>query len=598
MRKERLKRWIYIICGLLTLTAFFAKDFLLYDFHMEVSDYSYVQSQGEKPQQASTSVWFSYGDGGRQLQYGMPEGEAADVRLYGLTDEESVPVMEQDMNPISSEFRGNFIAAAPVRTEDVDDDGAQEIVHDFARADFGKDAFNPVPQRFNHPEIALELVFAERKYILVYFNGQPLADGEVSILSEDGEERVYGTNDIGRIEGLPNRDIRNGFTASYSPDGTEIYRMYYALEDYPHFTQHFFRAHIPLFIALLLSIAGIAVIQFLRVRAQRRKLSYQIDARERMGIHCGSHLSDRTTSKYLMIRWMLLMAGMFVWTYAGKLLNQGQALNEVVIPVFSCPFNMDQIVETPCYYLSHLPSLFGRFGPEFPQRNLIYGAVFLITLFLGLIFLGRILCGFVCPAGLIQDLMYKLRQVLHIPEVIVSDRMNKILQPLKWLWIVLFLGFAFTGGDFCDICPLKVFTTAQGGFWTNLYLGGFLAVAVLVGSFFIKRFWCLMCPMGYLMGIFRRFNLFKLKKDCTACTECGACYETCAMRLKNVYTEREKEDVQTVDCLMCGECIHKCPEDKALSMTFCGRTVYQSSREVFMSRYRKKNQKQGQKKED
>ena len=155
----------------------------------------------------------------------------------------------------------------------------------------------------------------------------------------------------------------------------------------------------------------------------------------------------------------------------------------------------------------------------------------------------------------------------------------------------MFLGFAFTGRDFCDICPLKVFATAQGGFWTNLYLGGFLAVIILVGSFFIKRFWCLICPMGYLMGIFRKFNLFHLKKDCMACTECGACYEACPMRIKEIYTEREKENVQTIDCMMCGECIHKCPEDHALSMTFCGKKIYSSSSQSFLSKYAPKKGK-------
>lgn len=588
MRRKWTKGAVYLICGLLTVAAFFAKDFILYDFHMEVSDYSFAESE-QKPQQASTSVWFSYGEAGRRLQYGTSIEE--DFQLYGRTKEQSVPVTEEDMNPIRSELLGNIIAVAPVRSEDVDGDGTEENIHDSARADFGVDAFNPVPQRFDNPEIDLELVFAERKYILVYFQNQPLRDAGISILSENGQERTYHTDDRGQIEGLPIRDIRNGFTASYAPEETDIYRMYYALEDYPYFSTHFFRAHIPLILVLLLSFAGIAVIQFLRVQAWRRNPAYQIDARESRGIHFGSHLSDWTDSKYLLIRWGFLMAAMFLWTYAGKLIHQGQALNEVAVPVFSCPFNMDQVVETPCYYLSHLPDLFSRFGPEFPQRSLVYGIIFLVTLFLGLIFLGRIFCGYVCPAGLIQDLMYKLRQVLHIPSVIVSDRMNKILQPVKWTWIILFLGFAFTGGDFCDICPLKGFTTAQGGYWTNLYLGGFLAVGILTGSFFIKRFWCLMCPMGYLMGIFRKFNLFKLKKDCTACTQCGACYEACAMRLKNIYTEREKEDVQTVDCLMCGECIHKCPEDHALYMTFAGKPVYKSSRQVFMSRYKEKHKK-------
>jgi len=129
--------------------------------------------------------------------------------------------------------------------------------------------------------------------------------------------------------------------------------------------------------------------------------------------------------------------------------------------------------------------------------------------------------------GLIQDLMDKLRRMLHIRPITVTDRMNRVIQPLKWLWILLFVGFVFTGGDFCSICPAKVFATAQGGFWTNLVLNRFLAVGLLAGSFFVKRFWC----------------------------------------------------------LMCGECIRKCPEDHALSMTFCGRTIYQSSRKAFISKY-------------
>lgn len=145
----------------------------------------------------------------------------------------------------------------------------------------------------------------------------------------------------------------------------------------------------------------------------------------------------------------------------------------------------------------------------------------------------------------------------------------------------------------------------MGGWWVNYALGGFLAVPLLAGSFFIKRFWCLMCPMGYLLGVFHKFNLFKLKKDCTSCTECGACYNACPMRIKSIYTERgevtpsgypfmrrkmrgDKVNVQTVDCLMCGECIDKCPEDKALSMTFCGKAFYQSSRKTFMSKFARK----------
>lgn len=35
---------VYAICALLTLAAFFAKDFVLYDFQMMPANYNYIQS--------------------------------------------------------------------------------------------------------------------------------------------------------------------------------------------------------------------------------------------------------------------------------------------------------------------------------------------------------------------------------------------------------------------------------------------------------------------------------------------------------------------------------------------------------------------------
>lgn len=84
MKKERIGRLaVYAVCALLTVVAFFAKDFIFYDFHMEVSDYDYVKSDKERPEQAETSIWFTYGEGGKELQYGMPvETSEEDIRLY------------------------------------------------------------------------------------------------------------------------------------------------------------------------------------------------------------------------------------------------------------------------------------------------------------------------------------------------------------------------------------------------------------------------------------------------------------------------------------------------------------------------------------
>lgn len=585
--KER-KYGIAIVCAVsafLVVSAFFAKNFVLYDFNMNVLDYSYSKMEGEKPQSADTSIWFSFGTNGREFYYGLDsEIQDNDFTIYSLTQSGDVSVIQGNENPIEQNSLGHFIASIPATKQDIDKDGKAEIVYDYARADLGLNAFNPAPQRFKEASIPFELVFAERKYIMVYYKNEILTNADILVISHDGEQKNYRTDKHGRIRGLPNRDIREGFTATYSLDGNIVYRMHYALEDYPYFSAHFFAAHIPLLIIFVLAGIGIIVVHLIRNWNHRHEPAYAIYSREQTGIY-PSTLQQKTNSRFLLIRWICLFAGMFLWAYFGKLIHQGQTLNEISIPVFSCPFNLDQVVEVPCYYLSHLPSLFTRFGADFPVRNIAYAIMFLITTLFCFIFLGRILCGFLCPAGLLQDLMDKLRQALHIRPIVVTDRMNSFFQPIKWVWIILFLGFAFTGGDFCDICPLKGFTTAQGGYWANLYLGGFFAVVLLIGSFFIKRFWCIICPMGYLMGLFKNFNLFKLKKDCISCTECGACYHACPMRIKSIYTEREKESVQTVDCMMCGECIHRCPEDNALSMTFCGKAIYKASRKTFMSKF-------------
>lgn len=577
---------VWLICGAMTILAFFARDFVLYDFHMEPGDYAFTQASSARPNQAVTDVWFAYGDA-RELIYGRAADMVSDAAFYAATHDGAMRISLADMRPIREDLIGFFIAALPGRQIDADGDGLAETVYDLARADLGPATYELAAREFNLPEIPFEVAFAERNVLRVSFEGRPLANMRVSVTEPGGAQTEYSTDESGFIVGLPIRSIREGVTVSFAPDEDTLYRMYYVLEDYAYFTPHFWEAHAPLLVVLVLTALLIALVCLIRAFASRRDPKSAIYGRERPGLRAGGPATG-SGSRFMLIRWLLLMFGFFFWTYAGKIIGQGQALNQVAIPVFSCPFNLDQVLESSCYYFTHLPVLF-------TTRGIGYILMFLVTLALCLVFLGRILCGFVCPLGFVQDLMDKLRAALHIRPIPVTDRLNRLLQPIKWVWIILFLCFCFTGGDFCDICPNKVFSPALGGYWVNLALGGFLSVAILAGSFFIRRFWCLICPLGYLLGIFRRFNLFKLKKGCEACTECGACYEACPMRLKNVYKQRDGENVQTADCLMCGECVRDCPEDDALRMTFCGKTIYRSSREGFMSRYAPKRKRRARK---
>ena len=204
------------------------------------------------------------------------------------------------------------------------------------------------------------------------------------------------------------------------------------------------------------------------------------------------------------------------------------------------------------------------------------------------ILLGRALCGFLCPMGLIQDLMDKLRRKTRIEGIAPNEKLYKALTPIKWCLVFIFLGLCFVGGNFCNFCPAVAVSPILAGMSASLYVSGFLMVFVLIGGFFKRRLFCTVCPLGFLVGLLHKISLFRIKKDCTACTECGACYEACPMGIKTIYTEREKTDVTDVNCILCGECVRRCPENNALSVTFAGLPIYKASRQQVMSGYETK----------
>ena len=214
------------------------------------------------------------------------------------------------------------------------------------------------------------------------------------------------------------------------------------------------------------------------------------------------------------------------------------------------------------------------------QRNvaMMFSFVTFASFLAFILLFGRMLCGFLCPMGFAQDIMHKIRQATRVEGIAMSDRMYQALVPVRWTMLLLMLGLCFVGGNFCNFCPAIALSPVAAGLSVSLYASGFLMVFVLIASFFKRRFFCTICPLGYLMGLAHKVQPFRIRKDCTACTECGACYEACPMGIKQIYTEREQADVTDINCIMCGECVRCCPEDKALSLTFLGKGLYVSKR--------------------
>lgn len=194
--------------------------------------------------------------------------------------------------------------------------------------------------------------------------------------------------------------------------------------------------------------------------------------------------------------------------------------------------------------------------------------VFGILLLYAFLF-GRWICGFLCPFGLIQDLLHKIRT----PKV-PKGRITRILSYFKYVLLAVFavilpLIYAADALDlplpaFCKyICPAGTLLGA-GGLLSNeaneymfkmlgpLFTWKFcLLVVFLVGSVFCYRFFCrFFCPLGAIYGLFNRISLLGMKVDGKSCTDCGLCVGKCGMDIRKVGDH---------ECISCGECISVCP---------------------------------------
>ncbi|MBO5968905.1 MAG: 4Fe-4S binding protein [Clostridia bacterium] len=199
------------------------------------------------------------------------------------------------------------------------------------------------------------------------------------------------------------------------------------------------------------------------------------------------------------------------------------------------------------------------------NKSVPYYMVGIILLYA--LLLGRWICGFLCPFGLIQDLLYKIKT----PKI-KKNRLTKILSKLKYVILAVFV-FAlpliysfreFVLPAFCKyICPAGTLEGAVGLLSNpeneNMFsmLGPlftwkfFLLVIFILGAVFIYRFFCrFFCPLGLIYGLFNKISFIGVSVENSKCTECGHCLSVCKMDISKV---------GDTECIQCGDCISECP---------------------------------------
>lgn len=256
--------------------------------------------------------------------------------------------------------------------------------------------------------------------------------------------------------------------------------------------------------------------------------------------------------------WALLTNSYLVGFAQGKI-YKGK-LKNVCVPGLNCYSCPGAIGSCP---IGALQAVIGSWN----FKLAFYAAGFLF--FIGAL-MGRFVCGWLCPFGLLQDLLHKI----PFPKKIQTFHGDHLLRKLKYLILIVFVillpmflvDILGQGSPyFCKLlCPAG---TLEGGIplallnqsirstlgWLYAWKSLLLAATIILSILIYRPFCKYICPLGAVYSVFNPISVFQYQVDEQKCTHCGACARGCKMNVDPVRSPN------CTECIRCGQCKRICP---------------------------------------
>lgn len=207
--------------------------------------------------------------------------------------------------------------------------------------------------------------------------------------------------------------------------------------------------------------------------------------------------------------------------------------------IFRCPFPVPFVDCQVCPVIT----CWGRI------TTLFWG--FWLFLPLSVIVFGRAFCGWLCPGGLVNQLIgkasfLKLRTRSGYARLAAFGLFVGLA-----IALVLWLGL----GNPRSMVPIRV-----GEFWGSIRLSfqhafplwlvrTLVVLGLVAAGFVMANLWCrFACPTGGALELVKRISLLRVFKT-RACNDCNACLKVCEMGTRP----------DEVNCTNCGDCLRSCP---------------------------------------
>lgn len=225
--------------------------------------------------------------------------------------------------------------------------------------------------------------------------------------------------------------------------------------------------------------------------------------------------------------------------------------------------------------LALFPVTFYWLSPAVPLQGAAEGIVagsllvFALLFVLSLLF-GRLFCGWMCPAGGLQELTAIVRGRA------VNRRHIRWIKYLVWTpWLATVVLLFIRAGGVKRVDPL--YLTWHGisvADWHAAVVAAIVLLvlflpAAIVGRRATCHTLCWMAPF-MLAGRWIRnqfaWPALRLEAATGRCTACGACTKACPMSI-DVTPAVQRGAMESTDCILCGSCVDACPR-KVIAYTF------------------------------
>jgi len=201
-------------------------------------------------------------------------------------------------------------------------------------------------------------------------------------------------------------------------------------------------------------------------------------------------------------------------------------------------------------------------NPKLIVSLYIYGFIALVG-----VLAGRFICGFLCPFGLVQELLHKipLKKIRGIRAFRVLDKLKYVVLVVFVIGIptVLTLGGSIGFPAFCQwICPAGTLEAGIPLVLLNSRLRDtvgvlfvwkvtILLLVVLISVKVFRPFCRFLCPLGALYSLFNRISVLHIDIDKRTCSGCNHCLSNCPM---------DASGTDSTECIRCGKCVKGCPQ--------------------------------------